>query len=492
MGYFPFFIDIKGKNVVIAGGGKVAYRKIVKLLPFEPEIKVISPEICEKIASLDGIETVQREFRDSDLDNAFAVIGATDDERLNSRISELCRGKNILVNIVDDMEKCGFIFPALVKESDITVGISTSGKSPLFAQHLRRYIDDLLDDRELAIAGILGRYRPVIKDMFGTEKRRKEAAEAILDLCLTGDELPDDEEINDMLGRIKRAEKIRIGTRKSKLALAQTNMVIERLHEFFPDIETEIVHISTMGDKLLDKPLSEIGGKGVFISEIEKALQSGEIDIAVHSAKDLPVKLGEGLEITGVLPRGSYGDVLVTPAGKELRESDEAIIGTGSLRRQMSFKKLCPNAVFRDIRGNVDTRLKKLLSGEYDGIILAKAGLERLGLYGAEQFAFTELGCDGFLPAPCQGIIAVEGRKNDVFTPIIQRISDVNTFYCFETERCVLQLLGGDCTMPVGAFADISENKIRLTVSKDCTNIISGEAEISRRSSLAEELRKKL
>lgn len=286
--------------------------------------------------------------------------------------------------------------------------------------------------------------------------------------------------------------KIKIGTRKSKLALAQTSMVIERFHALFPSVETEIVHISTKGDKILDSPLSEIGGKGVFVSEIEKALQSGTIDIAVHSAKDLPVQLGENLEISGVLERGSYSDVLVTSVGHHMNKNEKFIVGTGSLRRRINFKKLYPNAVFKDIRGNVDTRLKKLVDGKYDGIILAKAGLERLGLYGSENFSFREFDHEEFLPAPCQGIIAIEGRKNDVFTPIIHRISDTDTFYCFESERHVLQLLGADCTMPVGALAYISDDKIHLTVSKDCANIISGETVISQRIRLAEELAAKL
>ncbi|MCI7804529.1 MAG: hydroxymethylbilane synthase [Oscillospiraceae bacterium] len=175
--------------------------------------------------------------------------------------------------------------------------------------------------------------------------------------------------------------KIKIGTRKSSLALAQTDMVIKSLHDVFPDIETEIVHITTKGDKILDKPLARIGGKGVFVSEIESALKSGEIDIAVHSAKDLPYKLAENLEISGVLKRGNYRDVLVTPAGKVPEKDSKFIVGTGSQRRRLNMQRIYPNAVFKEIRGNVDTRLRKLKSGEFDGIILAAAGLERLGLY---------------------------------------------------------------------------------------------------------------
>lgn len=286
--------------------------------------------------------------------------------------------------------------------------------------------------------------------------------------------------------------KIKIGTRKSSLALAQTDMVVKCLHDSFPEIETEIIHITTKGDKILDKPLARIGGKGVFVSEIECALQQGDIDIAVHSAKDLPFKLAEKLEISAVLKRGNYRDVLVTLQDKKPENGAEFKVGTGSQRRRINMQRLYPDAVFGEIRGNVDTRLRRLKNGDFDGVILAAAGLERLGIYGSEEFSFTAFESGDFLPAACQGIIAVESRKNDTITPIINQISDQNTFYCFEAERRVPELLSADCTMPVGAFAEISGEKIRLKASRDCKKILSGESAVSDRFILAEELVSKL
>ena len=282
--------------------------------------------------------------------------------------------------------------------------------------------------------------------------------------------------------------KIKIGTRKSRLAIIQTEMTISALNQSFPDIETEIVPISTKGDKILDKPLSQIGGKGIFVSEIESALQSGKIDIAIHSAKDLPVCMGDGLEISGTLKRGNYRDVLVTMSDRAFEKTDDFIIGTGSLRRRINIKKLYKNADFKDIRGNVDTRLRKLADGEYDAVILAAAGLERLGLLSDEKYMFYQFDFNDFLPAPCQGIIAIESRKNDFVTPIINKISDKNTFYCFETERTVLEILNADCTMPVGAYSEIKGNKVTLTVSADSEKTVSGTADISHRYELAREL----
>lgn len=205
MGYFPFFIDIKNKRIVIAGGGNVAFGKIGKLLPFEPEITVVAPEVCREIQALDGIKIIQREFEDSDPDGAFAVIAATDSSDLNGHIYRLCIEKNILINTVDDKDKCGFIFPALVKSGDVTVGISTSGKSPLFAKYLREYIEDELDDSMLSALEMLGKYRSYAKSIFPTQAQRKEALEAIFDMCLAcGENAPDDRDIKSMLDKIWR------------------------------------------------------------------------------------------------------------------------------------------------------------------------------------------------------------------------------------------------------------------------------------------------
>lgn len=286
--------------------------------------------------------------------------------------------------------------------------------------------------------------------------------------------------------------KIKIGTRKSKLALVQTQMVADRISEEFPDAKIEILHISTMGDKILDKPLTAIGGKGVFVSEIEKALQNKDIDIAVHSAKDLPVCLAEGLEISGVLNRGNYRDVLVSKKGTFVNNISDFIIGTGSLRRRLKLKKIYSNARFKDIRGNVDTRLNKLENGEYDAIILATAGLERLGLNKDERFDFKYFDYTEFLPAPCQGIIAIESRQNDFVTPIINQINDKNTFLSFETEKYILKLLNADCGMPLGAYSFIENDKISLVLSKDSEKVVSGFDNVTNRLELVKELISKL
>mgnify|MGYP002774105308 FL=1 len=278
---------------------------------------------------------------------------------------------------------------------------------------------------------------------------------------------------------------IKIGTRKSKLALAQTNMVVNEIKKYFPSINIEVVHFTTKGDKVLNKPLINIGGKGVFVTEIEDALINKEIDLAVHSAKDLPLKLQDNLTISSVLKRGNYRDTLVTVKGKEIDFSKETVIGTGSNRRKLAFKNLYPNAAFKDIRGNVDTRLNKLYNGEYDGIILAMAGLERLNLLSDSRFTFTPFDYKEFVPAPCQGIIAIESRNNDL-TEILSKINHKDTYYSFQTERHILNILNADCGMPLGAYSFVENNKINVVYTSDSKEIITKSDLIENRFSLAE------
>lgn len=190
MAYFPFYIDIKGRRILIVGGGRVALRKLERLLPFEPEISVIAPCVCEGIKKF-NVSVVEREFKDSDLDGVFCVISATDSEKVNGYIFQLCRERNILVNTVDDKEKCGFIFPAIVSKNGITAGITTEGKSPVYAKYIRKQLELLLEKESPNIAESLFKYRERIKAEIKHENDRKTAFEKLLNLSLSGTEIND-------------------------------------------------------------------------------------------------------------------------------------------------------------------------------------------------------------------------------------------------------------------------------------------------------------
>ncbi len=257
-------------------------------------------------------------------------------------------------------------------------------------------------------------------------------------------------------------DKIRIGTRGSKLALIQTETVIQTLRQRYPDITCETVIIKTVGDKILDKPLQEIGGKGLFISEFEDALLQGEIDLAIHSAKDMPVQLPEGLDILGVLKREDPRDVLITVSSKGSGDKPAPVLGTSSLRRQFQIAAIYEHAECRPLRGNVDTRLRKLAEGEYDGIILAAAGIKRMQLDREDRFSYRYLTVEEMIPAAGQGIIAIEGRKDSEVRALLGAITDPAAELELSLERRALELFSADCHEPVGIYANVRENLVTL------------------------------
>ncbi|MGN0667483.1 MAG: hydroxymethylbilane synthase [Huintestinicola sp.] len=277
---------------------------------------------------------------------------------------------------------------------------------------------------------------------------------------------------------------LKIGTRKSRLAVRQAEMAAAAIKEKYPGTETELVYITTEGDRVTDKPLSAMGGKGVFVSEIENALIEGRIDIAVHSAKDMSVNCAEGLAVTGVLNRDDPCDLLIFRRDKT-SFSGSFTVGTGSLRRRMGIEKMFPDAVFSDIRGNIDTRLNKLRNGEYDSIMLAAAGIDRLDL---DMSEFHIMRCNDIIPAPCQAMIALETKAEGYAAGIARAVSHEETYICFETERYSMKLLGADCTLPIGAYSYVNDGKITLFLSKDGKKITSGYDDINIRFALAERL----
>ena len=253
---------------------------------------------------------------------------------------------------------------------------------------------------------------------------------------------------------------IRIGTRKSKLALIQTELVKAQILKYFPDEEIEIVHVVTHGDKVLDKPLGEIGGKGVFTKEIEEKLLDKTIDIAVHSAKDVPMELAGGLCLGAVLLRDDNRDVILKR--KETKKTGVgSVIGTSSLRRELQIKQLYPGVVIKSLRGNVGTRIDKLKSGEYDAIILAAAGLKRLGLDNDDALDYIYTDNEKFVSAAGQGILAIECRNGDL-KEVMEALDDKAARVCLEAEREFLRSLDGSCNASCGAHCIISRENFEF------------------------------
>jgi hydroxymethylbilane synthase len=245
---------------------------------------------------------------------------------------------------------------------------------------------------------------------------------------------------------------LRLGSRGSQLALFQANLVAQRI-QAAGGPACEIVIIKTSGDRLQEAPLSDIGGKRLFVKEIEDALISGDIDLAVHSSKDMPALLPDGLDVAAVLEREDPRDALVLPHGPEpkAQSPEPPRIGTGSVRRIAQLRKRFPTAEFLNVRGNLDTRLRKLDSGEYDLLVLAAAGLRRLG-FGARISVSVPI--DECVPAPGQGIIAIEIRSDDSATrAAVARVNHDDAACALAAERALVTALGGGCQMPIGGIA---------------------------------------
>lgn len=260
-------------------------------------------------------------------------------------------------------------------------------------------------------------------------------------------------------------QKIILGSRGSELARRQTAMVVDALRQTWPELETAVEIIKTRGDERKAEAVDpRAGRKGLFTGEIERALAAGEIDVAVHSAKDLPSDTTSGLEVAGVLTRAPVDDVLISRQPGEIALRPKAVIATGSVRRQHQLRWKQPGIEVVELRGNVQTRLRKLVTGDWDALVLARAGVERLGhdlAGGSFEFEGVSLHAevlplDDFLPAGGQGVIAMQIRSNDDNArAMVRAINDNETLLCLEAEREFLRLLQGDCGSPVGVLATI-------------------------------------
>ena len=254
---------------------------------------------------------------------------------------------------------------------------------------------------------------------------------------------------------ITKTKKIIIGSRKSPLAQAQVEIFLKELEkkELRKKIIFEKKFFTTTGDKFLNTKISEIGNKGLFTKEIDEAQLSSQIDVSIHSLKDLPTTLPKGLEISAVLPRGDPADIAITKENQSFFElKNGQVVGTSSIRRKIQLQRIKPDLIYKDVRGNVETRISKLKNDGYDAIVLANAGFMRLRLkHNIEKFDLNEI-----VPAVGQGVIAVVTKKNENINELITMVNDPKTWVECDCERIFLNALDGSCKTPIGAYAKIT------------------------------------
>lgn len=410
--YFPMFIDLSDKNIVVAGGGNIATRRVKTLLKFTRNITVVATKVTQELMDLGKAGTVTlhiRPVKRSDFASAYMVIAATNDWKLNDEIHRVCREEGIYVNVASDRESCDFYFPGIYMRDEMVVGVTASGLDHKKAKRVREEIQKALEK--------------VLKEQ-------------------------DDED---------EESKIIIGSRESKLAVLQSEMVRDYIKEKNPEMEVEILTMKTTGDIILDRTLDKVGGKGLFVKELDKALMDGRSILSVHSLKDMPMEVPEELPLLAFSRREDPRDVLVLPEGvSELDKSKP--LGCSSLRRTLQLKKLYPDMEVKSIRGNLQTRLRKLDEGQYSALILAAAGLKRLGLESRINRYFT---ADEIIPAAGQGILAVQGRKGEDYS-FLNGYCDEEAWAAGRAERAFVKLLDGGCSSPVAAHAEISGDELYL------------------------------
>lgn len=407
--YFPMFVDLSQKKIVAAGGGAIASRRVKTLSDFAENITVIAPCISEELDEMERLGQIRirrRPIRREDIEGADLVLAATDDHGLNERLYELCHEKGICVNVASDKEKCDFFFPGICMREDLVIGVTASGTDHRAAAEMRRKIEAMLQEDEM-------------------EKTSK--------------------------------KKVVIGSRESTLAVLQSRMVENYIKTHHPQIETELLTMKTTGDKILDRTLDQVGGKGLFVKELDHALMDGRTQLSVHSLKDMPMEIPEELPLVAFSAREDARDVLVLPDGvKELDKSKP--LGCSSRRRTLQLKELYPDMEVKSIRGNLQTRLKKLDMGEYSALILAAAGLKRLGLEHRIARYFT---VDEIIPAAGQGILAVQGRADLDYTYLAD-YDDPESRAAATAERAFVRFLNGGCSSPVAAYAEIDGQELFL------------------------------
>jgi hydroxymethylbilane synthase len=268
-----------------------------------------------------------------------------------------------------------------------------------------------------------------------------------------------------------------IASRESRLALWQAEHIQAQLAALHPDVDVCILGMTTEGDRILDRPLAEIGGKGLFIKELETAMQDGRADLAVHSLKDVPMEMPEGFALAAICARENPCDAFVSNRYERLEDLPAgAVVGTSSLRRESLLRRRHPRLVIQSLRGNLDTRLKKLDAGQYDAIILAAAGLIRLGLSDRIRAVLTP---EESLPAPGQGALGIEicASNLDVAARVAP-LHDVATAHCVKAERAFSRALGGSCQIPLGGYAILDESRLWLRgfiASLDGQTMLEGE-----------------
>ncbi len=485
---YPVALSMRGRRALVVGGGAVAERKVRGLLAAGAEVVVVAPRLTPPLAALAEVGAVEwrdRAYANGDLAGAFLAFAATGDDAVNAAVVDAARAAAILVNDGSNAGRGDFATPAVHRAGPLTVAVDSAGLSPSFTKRIRDELALQFDARYARAAATLAALRERVAAVVPLEQRAalmRHFAERDIDELATMKHGAVEHEVEraaeTLAGVVpSQTEPLTCATRASRLAMIQTRTVMATLAEAgFP---STVVEITTRGDAMQDRSIAAIGSDNVFVTELELALRERRADYAVHSCKDLPSELADDMTLAAITVREDARDAFCSerystfddlPAG--------ARVGTSSPRRRAQLRAMRSDLTYDDVRGNVDTRLRKLRDGEYDAIVLACAGLNRLGAQATHTVPF---GIDVVTPAVGQGALGIEARAGD---PVASRLdvvlTDRATSLAVRGERAFLRALRGGCQAPVGCHATWSDGRFRIQgaiAAPDGSRVIRGSRE---------------
>jgi hydroxymethylbilane synthase len=485
----PVSLRVAGRLIVIVGGGTVAARKAQTFVEAGARIRVVAPRICPSLQALldeQSGESIARAYRTADLESAVIAVAATDDPSVNQRVAADAAAAGILVLDTTSADRSDVTMLATARIGDVTIAVDSGGSSPAFARRVARDIRERFGDDYGRAARILAHARTYVGALLEPEERAavmRALSEMPIEMLAAMDPIAIEHECESATERLRHgdAEHARTGSvvcasRASTLAMTQTRAVAAKLAQ--RGIATTILNVTTTGDRVTDLPLVEIGAESLFVKELEAALRDKRADYAVHSCKDLPTQLPRDMKIVAISAREDPRDAFCSERYARFEDLPAgAIVGTSSLRRRAQLMALRPDLHYEDIRGNVDTRLRKLRDGGYDAIVLAMAGLSRLHASATHTVAFD---VDEVVPAVAQGALAAETRADDerLGSELRAAINDDAAERAVLCERAALRALQGGCQAPIGIHARYRDgimHAVGAVATLDGTTIVRAE-----------------
>jgi len=482
---YPVALSIRGRRAVVVGGGVVAERKARGLLEAGADVLIVAPDVVASLATLTADGSVAwraRRYERGDLDGALLAFAATDDATTNASVAADARAAGILVNDASDRGRGDFATPAVHRAGDLTVAVDSGGLAPSFAKRVRDELAVAFDARYARAARTLAALRERVLAVVPPERRADvmrhfgdRDVDELAAMAPGAVEHEVERAVDTLAGVVPRAERALVcATRGSALATVQAKAVMAALAA--SGRASVVLAVTTRGDAMQDRAIAAIGTDNVFVTELEIALRDGRADYAVHSAKDLPSALADDMTIAAITAREDARDAFCSeryatfdalPAG--------ARVGTSSPRRRAQLRALRADLVYDDVRGNVDTRLRKLRDGEYDAIVLACAGLNRLGARARYTVPFP---ADALTPAVGQGALAIETRADHpAIRDLAAVLGDGATTLAVRAERAFLRELRGGCGAPIGAHATWSHGRLRIAgaiAAADGSRVVRG------------------